>query len=312
MPYFVVVHWREKLRTMPVEGSYRTYQEALPEAYDTLAAAEAAARRRAEDEQEWPWTSVYVVEAVNHRRAARINDPNRHERGRAEHAIYDAAIRDPQGRVPEPTERLSAFQPPRVRLSLPAPSSLSPAAFTDPLVGQAFAALLDAGFALVAAGHSAYFEALPSYAPTEAAQARLRAEVQAQGGPSTLSGEQELQDRLFQSQEDVFGVAQRFDLFEGDGEFDIGDLGVYEVRTDTGIDEIFARVREQQQRRRRRVGELGTRNAHTAELRRHCYFRTRRVLLVPRLWAPDEAQWQSVTVALARVAGLPQQFDEAA
>ena len=192
-----------------------------------------------------------------------------------------------------------------------ASSTLPRAAFADPVVDEAIAALDSAGFSLVPSEHSAYFEASPQYAPTQAARERMIAEMRALGGTESLPGAQELQDRLFKSVRDVQCVANRFDLFEGDGEHEIGNLSVFEFWAATGIDEMFDRLRQTIEQRRLIGDSTGSRKslADRDDLQRLCYFRVRRSLFMLRMWAPSDAEWTAVTAALEWAVGPAQTFE---
>jgi hypothetical protein len=305
VPYFVVVSWQEKRSVVREGEAERVYTDVLPEAYDTLRAAEQAARQRAEREQPWPWSSVYVVEAANAGRAANMEEPNRYGRGRANTELAQAAFRDPERRVPEPVERLSAFQPPRTPPGRPQPSALPPAAFMARVVQHALDALAAANFDVVAKEHSAYFPDRPAHVPRPNSRERAIARVRELSETSEALDAQALVDLELPSLEDTVGVAQGWQLFERDGESDIGDLNVIEARTEADLEELleFGRLLAEQQRRRieQHIGRLPDRG----DLRRSRHFRSGRVIFFLRLWAPEDEQFGAAVAALERVAGPP-------
>lgn len=303
MPYFVVIWAMERPATIRPGDSRRIDVRALETPYATLAEAEHAARRQAELEQEYPWTAVYVVEAPHWRRAQHLSDPNDHEYHRLHGQIHRATMADPEGRVPMPAKRLSAFQPPTAPPGRPAPSALPPATFSDSTVQRALDMLAKAGFETIVHDRSAYFEDRPQYAATVAATERMRAEVMSMGGPSVLRGEQHMQDLLFHSLADVRVVAQRYDLYERDGEYDIGDFSVYEFREGGAIDAFLEEVEQ------KRDGRLSTRqrpqrpDARSYDLKRLVRFQTDRLLVTLRLWSPSENQHSIAVAALQPVLG---------
>ncbi|HEY7293437.1 MAG TPA: hypothetical protein VH916_00290, partial [Dehalococcoidia bacterium] len=197
MPYFVVIRAMERPATFRLGYWHDVDVRVLREPFATLAEAEDAARREAEFEQEYPWTTVYVVEAPHWRRAQHLRDPN-DEYYHLHDEIIEAALVDPAGRVLEPAEHLSAFQPPKAPPGPPAASNLPSVAFSDPAVQRTLDALVAAGFEAVVRDHSAYFEDRPLITATEAAAGRARNKVVRMGGYDAVSAQQ-WQDLLFRT-----------------------------------------------------------------------------------------------------------------
>ena len=303
MPYFVAIRAMERPATIRAGDSHRIDVRVLHEPFATLAEAEEAARRRAEIEQEYPWTAVYVVEAPIWRRAQHLPDPNDHEYHRAHQAIHRAATADPDGRVPAPSDARSAFQPPKASPGPPPPSALPPAGFADPALQRALDALASAGFEAIAQGRSAYYEARPQYAPTVAAMERLLDERKRLGGPPPGLTEQQMADELIRSPADVRGVTQRYELYERDGEYDIGTLSVFELRSGDSIDALIHEV-EARRRSALNMNRHEPRSpADSHETKRLFRFQTSRLLAILRVWFWEDGHGERAIAALKPVLG---------
>jgi hypothetical protein len=148
----------------------------------------------------------------------------------------------------------------------------------------------------------------PRFLPTRAAPDRATAAVQTLGGPSVLSGEQALQDLLFASYEDVGYVCQDFELYQGDGEHDVGTFTVIEARINDGVREFMDKSKRNRARRRR-IRQVKKHSMGAADPRRSCCFQTDRVLLLFRLWSPHDLEFETGVAALESVAGPPEELD---
>jgi hypothetical protein len=275
----------------------------LHEPFATLAEAENAARRQAEFEQEYPWTAVYVVEAPHWRRAQHLPNPNDGEYYRRHFAIHRAAMIDPEGRVPDPTDRLSAFQPPKTRPGPVTPSALPPAAFSDPDVQRSLDALVAAGFEAVAYDHSAYFEDRPEYIPAKSAIERLRQQPRRLSGHPQGTTAQRVIDSLIRSPADVRGVAQRCGVYERDGEHEIGKLSIIEFQTGESIDAFIYEVEERHQVVLTTLPETPRLQSDSSDSRNVHRFQTDRLLVFLWMWFPEDGQLAPIVAALQPVLG---------
>lgn len=303
MPYFVVIRSIERPATLRPGYQHRNHVRALHEPFATLAQAEDAARRQAEFEQEYPWTAVYVVEAPNWRLAQHLRNPNFEEFEYLHGEIIKALLTDPEGRVPEPTERLSAFQPPKTPPGPPAPSNLPPAAFSDPALQRSLDALVAAGFKAVARDYSVYFQDRPQYRATDAAARWARDEVMRMGGYEVAGGQQ-WQDLTFRDPADVLTVFQEYGLYEIDSGFEIGELLVDEIRSGESLD---ARLREHYEKLDK-TRSMRLREQRSSPLR-SAWFITERLQVGVLLWAPSGEQFAAVVAALQSVLGPAASLD---
>ena len=286
MPFFVAI---DVIDTPAVStGGYDGKgARLLRRPFATREAAERAAMRQAVKAQEWPWTAVYVVEAVNRRVAWHKPDPNDRRRQRALADIFMRAANDPEHRVPDrpvqtADQRLSAFQLPPSPAVPYAPDGTPTPAFAERVISKLLAAAATAGFDF-APGLSAECPGLPQFLPTPAAMRRLAAETwqQRRDGQVSASAASPL-ERLMPHADDVWGVQQEFEVYPGRDmrhTSEIAEVAIMEARADNSIDDLLRFGRAQHERRRQRLTAAQRQSCYEARRKESPAFRSGRVLV---------------------------------